>query len=276
MDKNIEYEITPRNKFSIGFQELWQYRELFYFFTWREIKVKYKQAVLGILWVVLQPLLMMLIFTGIFNQGFNLKTESIPYPIFAFSGLIIWNIFSTGLSGAANSMVAKADVIKKIYFPRLIIPITSILAALFDFCFSFILFIGLIFWYQVEVQWLQLLYCIPLSILMTFSVTVGLGTFLAALNVKYRDFRHIIPFFIQLLFFISPVIYSARTVEAVWLQWIFKLNPLSGAIYLARHPFSNEILDWSVVGWSAVPTVFLFILGIFTFRKTEAYFADLA
>lgn len=276
MDNNIEYEITPKNQFSIGFRELWQYRELFYFFTWREVKVKYKQAALGILWVVLQPILMMLIFTGIFNQGLDLKLGDLPYPIFAFSGLMIWNIFSTGLSGSANSMVDKADIIKKIYFPRLVIPIAAILAALFDFCFALLVFIGLLIWYQVEVNWFALVYCLPASVFLTFIITTGLGTFLAALNVKYRDFRHILPFFIQLLFFVSPVIYSMRIVESVWLQWIFKLNPLSGAIYLARFPFSDEVMDWSIIIWSSIPTILLFVIGIFTFRKTEAYFADLA
>jgi len=172
-------------------------------------------------------------------------------------------------------MVSQAPVIKKIYFPRLIIPISAILAALFDFCFSFLVFLGLLFWYSVEINWLSMLVCLPLSVLITFLATIGLGTFLAALNVKYRDFCHLIPFFIQMLFFVSPVIYSVRIVESPFLQWIFKLNPLSGAIYLSRIPFSNEIIDWSIVAWSTLPTLIFFFIGIFTFRKTEAYFADL-
>ena len=137
-----EFIIKPHRKFTIGWRELWQYRELFYFFTWRDVKVRYKQATLGVLWAAMQPLSMMLVFTLIFGRGLQVASDGLPYPVFAFSGLMIWQIFSSGLMNAANSMVANSNIIKKIYFPRLIIPMSSILTALFDFSFAFVAFIG--------------------------------------------------------------------------------------------------------------------------------------
>ena len=150
----IEYEIKPQNKFSLGLKELWKYRELFYFFTWRDVKVKYKQAALGILWAILQPLVMMLMFTLIFSKALNVSSDGIPYPVFAISGLLIWNIFSNGLINSANSMVTNANIIKKIYFPRLIIPMSAILTALVDFAFALIIYAAILIYYHQEVSML--------------------------------------------------------------------------------------------------------------------------
>ena len=234
----MEFEIKPRSKFTLGVRELWQYRELFYFFTWRDIKVRYKQAFLGVLWAIMQPLSMMLIFTFIFSRGLDVKSDGLPYPIFAFSGLMIWNIFSNGLQNAASSMVSNANIIKKIYFPRLIIPMSSILTALFDFLFAFVVFIGLIFYYQIPFSFIKLLIFLPLSILLTVMTTFGLGTFLAALNVKYRDFQYALPFFIQFLLFVNPILYSSKTFNNPLIQKIMLFNPIAGAIDLVRSIFN--------------------------------------
>ena len=273
----FELEIKPENKFTLGLNELWQYRELFYFFTWRDIKVRYKQATLGILWAAMQPLSMMLLFTLIFSRGLKVGSDGLPYPIFAFSGLMIWNIFSNGLMNAASSMVSNANIIKKIYFPRLIIPLSAILTALFDFLFAFGIFIILLFYYQIPFSLWKLLVFTPLSILLTVITTFGLGTLLASLNIKYRDFQYALPFMIQFLLFLNPVLYSTKSFENVVIQRIMQFNPIAGAINLMRAVFTEGTsFSWTlVVGQFFVASVFL-ILGIYFFRKTEAYFADLA
>ena len=168
-----EFVIAPPGRFSLNLRELWQYRELFYFFTWRDVKVKYKQTVLGIVWAILQPLLMMLIFTFFFGRPLHIETLGIPYPLFVFSGLVLWNLFSTGITNAGNSMVTNSNIIKKIYFPRLIIPVSSILSSLLDFCFAFLVMVGLLIWYHQPVNYgLALLYW-PLGVFLACLATFG-------------------------------------------------------------------------------------------------------
>jgi lipopolysaccharide transport system permease protein len=272
-----EYEIKPAGKFSFNFKELWDFKELFYFFTWRDIKVKYKQTALGFLWAVLQPTLMMLVFSYSIGQmpgiGNNLP---VPYPLFAFTGLMLWTIFSSGLQNAGNSMVSNANIIKKIYFPRLIIPLSSILVSLFDFTITLIPYTGLLLYYQADISWIRLFLCFPLSILIILLTTFGLGTFLSALNVKYRDFRYVIPFMIQLSMFISPVIISEKNISNEWFRLIIDFNPLTSAINLARSMTDPSPLDWAhIVPGLLIAFVWL-VIGIAYFRKTESYFADLA
>ncbi len=276
MDDRIEYEIRPQDNLSLDFRELWLYRELFFFFTWRDVKVKYKQAVLGIAWAVLQPLLMMGIFTLVFHRGLNISSGELPYPVFAFSGLLVWQVFSGGLSGAANSMVANANIIKKIYFPRLIIPLSAILTTLVDFFFAMLVFLGLVLFYDVPFQPLQWAAFLFLSLFLTVFAASGISLFLAAWNVKYRDFQYVIPFLVQALFFLSPVLYEPKHFEEGLFGTLLKLNPMSGAVHLARASFSNAPLDWGLIGWSSLSATLLFAIGLFTFRKMEAYFADLA
>lgn len=271
----LQYEIQPAGKISIGVKELWDFRELFYFFTWRDIKVKYKQTALGILWAILQPFLLMIVFSLFFGQALNVPSDNIPYPVFVFSGLLLWNIFSSGLSNAANSMVSNAGIIKKIYFPRLIIPMSAIFVALFDFIMAFLIYLGLLLYYQHPVKWF-IVFFLPLSILITVLSTFGMGTFLAALNVKYRDFRYIIPFLIQVLLFLSPVIYPVSIIKYEWAKYVLSLNPMSGAIDLLRSAFTGVPADWQLVTISFGISMVLFFSGLFYFRKTEYYFADLA
>jgi len=201
---NIYFEIKPVSKFSLGIGEIVKHYELFYYFTWRDIKIKYKQTFLGFFWAVLQPFFMMLIFTLFFGKNLTISFGNLPYPIFVYSGLLIWNIFASGLNSASNSMVSNAAIIKKIYFPRLIIPMSSVLVSLFDFFMALIVFVGLIIYYHQSVD-LMVIVNLPLAILLTVFATFGLGCFLAALTIKYRDFRYVVPFAIQALMFLNPV-----------------------------------------------------------------------
>jgi lipopolysaccharide transport system permease protein len=272
----MEFEIKPQNKFSLGLKELWEYRELFYFFTWRDVKVKYKQTVLGFLWAVLQPLFMTVVFTLFLGDSISQKTQlPIPYPVFALSGMLLWGIFSGGMSNAANSMVNNANIIKKIYFPRLIIPISSILVALVDFFMALIIFILFLIFYKVGINYVSILF-LPLSILITCLSAMGVGTLLAALNIKYRDVRYIIPFLVQGLLFLTPVLYPINISTNPTVQLILKLNPMSGALELMRSIFLGYSVNINTVLISLASSLVLFILGIVYFRSTESYFADLA
>lgn len=272
----IEYEIRPQSKFSLGGKELWQYRELFYFFTWRDIKVKYKQAALGILWAILQPLVMMLMFTLIFSNALKVGSDGIPYPVFAISGLLIWNIFSNGLLNSANSMVTNAHIIKKIYFPRLIIPMSAILTALVDFLFALLIYAIILLYYHQDVSMIRMFLYLPLSILITIITTFGLGTMLSALNVKYRDFQYILPFMIQFLLFANPVLYSTKAFTNPVINAVMRANPIAASIQLCRSVFTGTAVDWWGVLYGGIVALLFLTTGIFTFRKTEAYFADLA
>jgi lipopolysaccharide transport system permease protein len=272
----MEYEIKPVNKISLGLKELWEYRELFYFFTWRDIKIKYKQTFLGVLWAILQPFMLMIVFTLFFGHALGVPTnDNTPYPVFVYSGLLIWNIFSSGLSNASNSMVSNAGIIKKIYFPRLIIPMSAILVALFDFLMAFVIYIAILIYYHQSVS-LKIVIYLPLSILITVLSTFGLGTWLSALNVKYRDFRYVIPFMIQILLFLTPVIYPTHIIKFTLIEKILSLNPMAGAIDLLRASVTNSPLNMQLVCTSTFISIVLFFVGLFYFRKTEYYFADLA
>jgi lipopolysaccharide transport system permease protein len=272
----MEFEIKPQNKFSLGLKELWEYRELFYFFSWRDIKVKYKQTVLGFLWAILQPLFMTVVFTLFLGESISLKTSMIiPYPVFALSGMVLWGIFSNGLSGAANSMVSNANIIKKIYFPRLIIPISAILVAVVDFFMALLIFIIVIAWYKVDINYVNIL-LLPLSVFITCFSAMGLGTLLAALNIKYRDVRYIVPFLVQGLLFLTPVLFPANISNNVVLKFVLQLNPMSGALELMRGIFVGYVINIQTVIISTCVAMLLFIIGVVYFRKTESYFADLA
>ncbi len=267
--------IRPPKGFSLGLKELWHYRELLYFFTWRDIKVKYKQTYLGILWAVLQPLLLMLLFTFIFSKNWKIDTGNMAYPVFVLSGLICWNLFSSSVSHAGESMVQNAQIIKKIYFPRLIIPGSSILAALFDFIMGFFIFAIFCFVYKQELHWTYVLH-FAIGILIVLVTAFGAGTLLAALNVKYRDFRYVMTFLLQVLFFSTQVIYPLASVQQPGLKYVLAINPVNVAIEFFRSPLTGYFPDMELVGIGLTSMLILFCAGIYYFRKTEAYFADLA
>jgi len=274
MVEPVEYKIESRNKF-FDWGELWRYRELFYFFTWRDIKIKYKQTVLGFLWAILQPLLMMIIFTFFFGRALQIPSQNLPYPVYVFSGLLIWNMFASGLTNASNSMVNNAGIIKKIYFPRLIIPVSSILVALFDFLMAFALFVLLLTFYRQPVAW-QALFIWPAAILLTVIATLGLGTWLAALNVKYRDFRYVIPFLVQVLFFLTPIIYPISLLNYPLLKYILVCSPMYAAVELFRFPLTGIFPDINFFAVSLTSGMVFLIGGVVYFKRTEDFFADFA
>ena len=272
----MELEIRPQNKFSFGLRELWEYRELFYFFTLRDIKVKYKQTVLGVLWAVIQPLLLTLLFTFFLGNAIASYTNMpLRYDIFALSGLVVWGIFSTGLNNAGNSMVSNANIIKKIYFPRLIIPLSSVLVGVFDFIMAFVIFIVYCVIKDQHIS-MSALWRFPLAIMLTCMATFGTGSLLAALNVKYRDFRYVIPFLTQFLLFLSPVIYPAAIAQNRIYAWVLALNPMTAPLDIFRSALTGVPVSTSTNVISIAMSVVLLIGGIFYFRRTEAYFADVA
>lgn len=276
-DQYEEIVIEPANRFGISILELWQYRELFYFFTWRDIKVKYKQTFLGVLWVMLQPLLMMLVFTFFFRQVVEQGELEIPYPIFVFSGVLLWTFFSSAVTNSGNSMVLNAPIIKKIYFPRLIIPISAILAALVDLFVALILFVFfLLFSPSVSVNFLLLLVFWPLAFLLGIISALGLGCGLSALMVKYRDFRFVIPFALQLAFFLTPIVYPVSKSDIPILKYILALNPMYGAIMMFRIPMMTSVVDPYLILISVFSALCFLVVGFGYFKKTELYFADLA
>lgn len=272
--EDIEYIIDSSGHF-FGWRELWRYRELFYFFTWRDIKVKYKQTVLGFLWAVLQPIIMMVIFTFFFGRILNDPSQKMPYPIYVFSGLLLWNVFSSGLLTAATSMVGNAGIIKKIYFPRLIIPVSSILVALFDCLMTFVIFVPMLIFFNQHVS-LNALWCWPLSLLFCIVATLGPSCWLAALNVKYRDFRYVIPFLVQVLFFVTPVIYPINLLKYEWLRYVITASPMFAAIEMFRFPLTGRAPDAIGMTISIVSAVTILLIGLAYFKKTEDFFADFA
>jgi lipopolysaccharide transport system permease protein len=275
MSDGFELRIEPAKKLSFGFKEIWLYRELFYFFTWRDVKVKYKQTTLGVIWVLLQPVLTVVIFSVFFGRALKIPSGGIPYPVFVFSGLLFWNAFSASLVNAGASMITNAPIIKKIYFPRLIIPLSTIISAMVDWAIAFLLFIVILLFYSLDVNWLLTIVFWPLAIVVMLIGTIGLSCFLAALNVKYRDFRYVIPFALQILLFLSPVIYPINMLYIPGLEYLLALNPMYAVIELFRYPILHQ-MDITLVIESLIASVAFMILGIFYFKSTEHYFADLA
>jgi lipopolysaccharide transport system permease protein len=270
-----EYIIEPSGPAVFDWNEIWRYRELFYFFTWRDVRIKYKQATLGFLWVVLQPLLLMLIFTFFFGRTLQVPSDGLPYPVFVLSGLLMWSTFASGLSSAAASMVNNAAIIRKIYFPKLIIPVSSVLVAAFDFAMAFLVYLGLLIFYRQPVS-LHALWCWPIALVVVSMATLGPGSLIAALNVKYRDFRYVVPFVVQALFFLTPVIYPIKILGYPWMQYVIALSPVFGAIELFRFPLTGSIADPVLVLISLGSTCFLLIAGLTYFKRTEDSFADFA
>jgi lipopolysaccharide transport system permease protein len=271
----MEYIIKAQRNIFVNWVELWRYRELFYFFTWRDIKIKYKQTVLGFLWAILQPFLMMVLLTLFFGRALAIPSNGLPYPVFVFSGLLIWNLFSNGLLNSSNSMLANSGIIKKIYFPRLIIPVSSILVALFDFFMAFVLFVPLLIFYSQPVA-LAAVWCWPAAVLLGLVASLGLGSWLSALNVKFRDFRYVIPFFIQLLFFVSPVIYPVSLLKYEVLKYILACSPIYAVLELFRIPLTGNFPDPILFYISLGANIVLLFAGLYYFRTTEDIFSDLA
>ena len=258
---------------SIDFKELWRYRELIFFLTWRDIKVRYKQAILGIAWAILQPLLTMLIFTVIFGVLLKTPSQGLPYPLFALSALLPWQLFASALQRSSISLVGNANLITKIYFPRLAIPLASVFAALVDFGVSFIVLLGVMAFYQYWPGW-NILW-LPLIVLLALLTALAVGLWLSALNVQYRDVQHMVPFIIQVWMYASPIVYPIETIpEGIW-RWLYGLNPMVGVIQGFRWALLDTAPPDFTMLISTGVVLMLLISGLYYFRRMEKTFADI-
>lgn len=257
----------------IRLAELWSYRELLYFLTWRDVKVRYKQTLLGAAWAILQPLLTMLIFTLLFGRLAGMPSGGVPYPAFAYGGLLIWTFFANSVTNSGNSLVSSSHLITKIYFPRLIIPAAAVAAGLVDLALAFIVQVGLMIYYHVALSWR--LAMIPVLVAMATLLALGVGMWLSALNVKYRDIRYAIPFLIQLWMFASAVIYPFNMLPVKW-QRIVMLNPVIGIVENFRVAlFAHQSFNWKLLAITAVEIMIILTYSAFSFRRMERHFADI-
>lgn len=253
--------------------ELWRYRELLYFLTWRDIKIRYKQTVLGVGWAILQPFMSMVVFSVFFGRlaGMEHRTGGVPYPVYVFTGLLPWTFFANAVTTCGNSVVNSAHLVTKVYFPRMIIPISAAGVGVVDFLLSLLVLFGMMIWFHTGITGQVVL--LPIFMMGTTLVTVGAGTFLAALTVNYRDFRYIVPFFVQLWMFVTPVIYPSSLIPSQW-RWIMGLNPLAGMIDGFRAALLGRPVDWAPTALSLIVSILLFVGGVAYFRKVERRFAD--
>ena len=256
----------------VSFRDLWAYRELLFFLTWRDVKVRYKQTALGAAWAILQPLFMMVIFTIFFGRLAGVDSAGIPYPLFALAGLVPWTFFSNAITASGNSLVGSSNLITKVYFPRLIVPAAAMLAGFVDFALAFLLFCALMAYYRVALT-MQVLF-LPVLVLLTALFALGVGTWMSALNVKYRDVRFALPFIIQLWLFVSSVILPSSALPLKWRRLLI-LNPMSGIIEGYRSALFGLPFDWPALGMATVITLAVLIYAIYSFARVERSFADI-
>jgi lipopolysaccharide transport system permease protein len=256
---------------SIDLKEVWAYRELLYFFVWRDVKVRYKQTALGAAWAIIQPLATMLVFTLFFGRVAGASAPNVPYPLFAYAGLALWTFFSNAVSNSGNSLVGSANLLTKVYFPRVIIPASAVAAGLFDFVISCALLVPLLAGYGVAPG--RTVIFAPLFVLLATLCALGVGVWTSALNVKYRDVRYVLPFAVQVWMFASSVIVPPSFAGARW-RWLLLLNPLTGIIEGFRASVFGQPLDWSSVAVSAIITLALVVAGLAYFHRVEENFAD--
>jgi lipopolysaccharide transport system permease protein len=261
-----------RGLFHLDLQAVWHYRELLYFLIWRDVKVRYKQTIIGAGWAILQPLMTMVILTLIFGKFAKIPSDGLPYPIFVYAALLPWNYFSQALSRSGTSLVGNARLISKIYFPRLIVPISAAVAPLVDFAIGFVLLVGMMTWYGIAPTWG--VFTLPLFLLLALLSALAVGLWLSAFNVRYRDVGHTIPFLIQFWMFASPVAYPVSLVPEKW-RVLYSLNPLAGVIEGFRWAvLGKETPDFTVMALSAVVVVTILIGGLVYFTRVEQTFAD--
>jgi lipopolysaccharide transport system permease protein len=264
--------IEPKKSWSaVGVHDFWVYRELLYFLTLRDIKVRYKQTLLGVLWVLLQPLLTTVVFTIFLGLLIRVPSEGTPYVLFVYVGLLPWTFFSAAVISSSNSLVNNAHLITKVYFPRSLIPVSAVIGRLLDLAIAFLVLVCLMAYYHVAVTWAILL--LPVLVALMTLLAVGLGMVTSAMNVKYRDVGVLIPVLLQLLMYASPVVYPASLVPARW-QRLYGLNPLVGLLGSFRSAALGAQIDWSALAWSGATTAVLLVGAAFLFRRMEAHFAD--
>lgn len=265
--------VQPRSALAaIDLRELWTHRELLYFLTWRDVKIRYKQTALGAAWAVLQPVFTMLIFTLIFSRVARIGSDGIPYPIFAYAGLVPWIFFSNAVTLSGNSIVGSSHLITKVYFPRLFIPAASVAAGVVDLLVASALFVPLLIYYDVNIGPNALL--LPLLLVMIVLLAFGVGVWLSALNVKFRDIRFTIPFLLQVGMFASPVAYPSSVVPEAW-RTLYFLNPAAGIIEGFRSALFGTPINWAALAISAGVTAVILVCASITFRKMERAFADI-
>lgn len=264
--------LEPRHGWSqLGLREIWTHRELLYFFVWRDLKVRYKQTAFGAAWAVLQPVLLMAVFSVSLGRLPGVGPSNVPYPLFVFAGLVPWTLFSASLSGAANSMVVGEGIITKVYFPRLLLPFASVGSFLLDFGIS-LCALGLMMAYYGAVPTLAIIW-LPALTLLALVTALGIGTFLSAVNVKYRDVKYVLPFLVQLLMFASPVVYTSALVPAEW-RTVFALNPMTGVVEGFRWALIGGARPDDLIVVSAAASVLIFVGALAYFRRVERTFAD--
>jgi lipopolysaccharide transport system permease protein len=280
MAKSIELARQPETIYikpssglaALNLRDLWVYRELVFFMIWRDIKVRYKQTILGAAWAIIQPVLTMLVFNFIFGSVAKVPTDGIPYPIFSYTALLPWGLFVAALNNASRSLTSNTNMVQKIYFPRLVLPLASVLGGLVDFAIAFLILIVLMIYYKVTPT--PAIWTLPLFILLTIVAALGVALWLSAINVQYRDVNYVLPFLTQFWLFLTPVAYSAKVISAKW-QIVYSLNPMAGVVNGFR---------WALLGTNTGPNLYMavsvgisllfLITGLFYFRSMERTFAD--
>ncbi len=267
--------IRPKKVLSLrDFKELWDYKELMYFFIWRDFKIRYRQTIVGVGWAIFQPFMSMVVFSFFFGTLLKIPSDGTPYPIFVYTGLLFWQFFSSSLADTSSILTSNQAIITKVYFPRLILPFASVASKFVDFAIASTILAGMMVYYGYTPHLTGLL-ILPLLLFITFMVSVGGGLFLAALNVKYRDVRYALPYFIQILMFVTPVIYPASIAGKY--SFLLAFNPMMGVIQTARATILGTTTpNWTLLSLSFITCLIVFVIGIIYFKKTERYFADIA
>lgn len=269
---NRKTVLEPPGRWSaLQLGDLWNYRDLLYILAWRDVKVRYKQAVLGAAWAVLQPLVMMGVFTLLFSRIAEVPTGGVPYPLFAFAGLVPWTLFATGTAGAGNSLVGNSALVSKVYFPRLVIPAGAVLAWIPDFVVGSVVLFVIMAVFGFAPPWTAVL--LPAIMLSATVAAFSVGVWLSALNVAYRDVQYVVPFLIQAWLFITPVAYPATSIPAQF-RWLTGLNPMSWVVDLSRWALLGSTASWGVIGLSVATMLVLLFSGLYYFRRVEHFFAD--
>ena len=260
-----------KSRMPLDLATLWDYRELLYFMTWRDLKVRYKQTLLGALWVVVQPVSLALVFTLFFGLLVRVPSDGAPYPIFAYAGLLFWTFFSSAVASCNSSLVGSSNLINKVYFPRLLIPMSAVGARLLDFVIGSVVLVGLMAYFRVAPTWGILL--VPVLVLLVTLLALGIGMWTSAINVKYRDVGVALPVVLQLGMFASPVIYPSSLIPEAW-RWLFALNPMTGIIEGFRSAIFGSPFDWWAISVSVVITLVVLVYSAYAFRRLEKGFAD--
>ncbi len=272
-DEALHKEVIAPSKGwrGIDFRELWEFRELLYFLVWRDVKVRYKQTTLGAAWAIIQPFSTMVVFSIFFGRLAKMPSDGVPYPIFSYAALLPWNYFSQSLGQSSNSMVGSANLLRKVYFPRLTIPVAGVFSGIFDFCIAFVMLLLMMVYYDVELTYRILTF--PAFLLLALTTALGVGLWLSALNVRFRDVRHIVPFLIQFWMFATPVIYPSSLLSEPW-RTLYGINPMVGVVEGFRWALLGTYPPRNMLLLSMIVSAALLVSGAFYFRRMEKIFAD--